>query len=57
MERLPRNLYMLNRGKISPSGRNDMLLIKLSILSVIALIENTATHGAMNVFNKRTSDR
>jgi len=46
MERLPRNLYTLNRGKISPVGRNDTLLIKLSILSVVTLVENTTTQGA-----------
>ena len=42
-----RNLNTLNRGKISPAGRNDKLLIKLSILSVVALVENSATHGGM----------
>ena len=42
-----RNLYILDRGKISPAGRNDTLLIKLSILSVAALVENTATHGGL----------
>ena len=34
-----RNLYTLNRGKISPAGRNDKLLIKLSILSVVDVAE------------------
>ena len=47
-----RNLYTLHRGKISPAGRNDTLLIKPGILSVIALIENLATHVTMYVFNK-----
>ena len=55
MELLPRNLYTLNRGKISPVGRNDTLLIKLSILSVISLVENTASHGPSIFLIKRTS--
>ncbi len=38
-EQFPRNLYTLNKAKISPVGQNDTLLIKLSILSVIELIE------------------
>ena len=47
-----RNLTSIECLKISPAGRNDTLLIKLSILFVVALVENTATHGAMYVFNK-----
>ena len=47
-----RNLTSFERIKISPAGRNDTLLIKLDILSVIALVENTATHEIMYVFNK-----
>ena len=35
-----------------PVGRNDTLLIKLSILSVVALVENPVTHGSMCFFNK-----
>ena len=51
-EQLPRNLYTDNKAKISPSGRNDILLIKLSMLSVIELIENTASHGVAYAFKK-----
>ena len=56
-ERLPINLYTLNRGKISPAGRNDTFLMKLSILYVVALVENTATHGQCMFLLKRTSDK
>ena len=35
-----------------PAGRNDSSLIKLIILPVLALVENTATRGVMFVFNK-----
>ena len=51
-EQLPRNLTSIECLKISPAGRNDTLLIILSILSVVALAENTTTHRAMYVFNK-----
>ena len=38
-----RNLSFFECIKISPVGRNDTLLIKLSILSVTELIENTVS--------------
>jgi hypothetical protein len=51
-----RNLTSIECIKISPAGRNDRLLIKLSILSVIELIENTATHGTCMYFTKCATD-
>ena len=51
-ERLPRNPTSIECIKISPSGRNDTLLIKLSLLSVLELVKNTVTRGGIFVFNK-----
>ena len=47
-----RNLTPIECIKISPAGRNDTILIKLSILFVVAPVENTVAHWAMSIFNK-----
>ncbi len=47
-----KNLNFIECIKISPTGRNDRLLIKPSILSVIELIENATSLGAEYVSKK-----
>ena len=49
-----RNLTSIECIKVSPAGRSDRLLIKLSIMSVVDLIESTASHGAYMYFPKCT---
>jgi len=50
-------LPLLSILKISPASRNDTLLIKLSVLSVVEFIENTATQRVVYVLIKQNPDK
>ncbi len=49
---VPRNLGSIWCLKISPAGRNDKVLMKLSLLSVDVLAENNTTQESMTIFIK-----